>query len=264
MSLFKKALHASPAYQAVKLGSKITQKHDEQKQQVTPPTTQTPQTDEKSPGFFDNLKQKADENNAKMKVKQQGRKDEKVATQEARGKELGYVAISYMGGYDTQRRYNAKLRFYENQVEYSSMGKPVKDLVIPASEVASIEVGGQQQTNSRISVTRMATLGIFSLAAPKRTKIKDTAVTLGLKDGRQVFFHTKQLTEFEVHGKLANAISYYHSLQAKQAASQQPVNSPTLPPTDNASEIMKYATLYKRGAITEAEYQAKKQQLLGL
>ena len=199
---------------------------------------------------------------SKYQIERDERKATKAALANTRGKELGYVAVSYIGGYDGQRRFNAKLRFYENQVEYSSMGKPVKDLVIPASEVASIEVGGQQQTNSRISVTRMATLGVFSLAAPKRTKIKDTSVTIGLKDGRQVFFHTKMYTEFEVHTKLANAISYYHQLQVKQDNQQATVN--TTGTTDNAAEIMKYATLLKRGVITQEEYQAKKRQLLGL
>jgi hypothetical protein len=189
------------------------------------------------------------------------RKAEKSALADTRGKELGYVAIAYIGGYDDQKRFSAKLRFYEKQIEYSQLGKPVKGLVINASDIKSIEIGGQQQTTSRLSVTRMATLGVFSLAAPKRTKIKDTSITIGLKDGRQILFHTKELTEFEVHSKLANAVSYYHQLQASQ--NQQTTDSPTAP-TDNAAEIMKYSTLLKRGMITQEEYQAKKRQLLGL
>ena len=73
-------------------------------------------------------------------------------------------------------------------------------------------------------------------------------------------FHTTKLTEFEVHSKLANAISHYKTLQVAQTNQQQPQT----PLTDNAQEILKYATLYKKGAITEGEYQAKKRQLLGL
>lgn len=194
-----------------------------------------------------------------FKVLRDERKAEKDALADTRGKELGYVSISYIGGYDDQRRFNAKLRFYEKQIEYSQLSKPVKGLVINASDVKSIEIGGQSQTTSRLSVTRMATLGVFSLAAPKRTKIKDTSVTIGMKDGRQILFHTKDLTEFEVHSKLANAISYFHQLQASQQATDNPTT-----PTDNAAEIMKYATLLKRGVITQEEYQAKKRQLLGL
>lgn len=198
-------------------------------------------------GFLDNIKQKQEE--AKVK------KDELT---EVRGKQLGYVSIGYVGGYDDQRRFNAKLCFYENQVEYSQFGKPVKDLVIKSKDIASIEVTGQQQTNSRISVTRMATLGVFSLAAPKRTTVKEASVVIGLKDGKQVFFHTKLLTEFEVHQKLANAISYYHSVQPAQAS--QPVTQGI----SNADELEKLAALKEKGIITQDEFDAKKKQLLGL
>jgi len=218
----------------------------------------------KHPNRFADFKAKQDERQARLKTERQEHKAESQATKDAleaaRGKELGHVSISYVGGYDNDRRFNAKLRLYEKQIEYSQLGKPVKGLVIPATDIVSLEVTGQQQTNSRLSVTRMATLGVFSLAAPKRTKVKDASVIIGLKDGREVMFHTTNYTEFEVHSKLANAISHYKSLQVAQTNQQQV----QVPPTDNAQEILKYAALYKRGAITEAEYQAKKRHLLGL
>ncbi len=209
------------------------------------------------------IKQDHNERMSKLKTERDERKSKEQAAKDlvlqTRGKELGYVKINYVGGYDNQKRYSAKLCFYEKQIIYSYLGQPVKDLIIDASDVGSIEVGGQQQTNSRISVTRMATLGVFSLAAPKRSTVKDTSVVIGLKDGRQVFFHTKDLSEFEVHSKLANAISHYHRLQAAQ---QQPESNPQ--PIDSANQILKYAELKKRGVITEDEFQAKKKQLLGL
>jgi len=200
-------------------------------------------------GFFDDVEKRRAKNKAYLA---------KLA--QARGRELGHVSITYMGGFNNKKRSNGKLFVYENLVIFSQIGVP--HLVINASDITGIEVGGQQQTNSRISITRMATLGVFSLAAPKRTKIKDTTVILSLKDGQQVFFHTKMFTEFEVHGKLANAISYYHRLQLAKASQQQAVSQ--APPTDNAREIMKYAILRKRGVITEEEFQTKKKQLLGL
>lgn len=188
------------------------------------------------------------------------REAEANAIKQARGNELGYVKIGYVGGYDNQKRTSAKLVFYEHRIEYSLYGQIQKDLVIDGNDVIGIEIGGQQQTNSRISVTRMATLGVFSLAAPKRSTVKDAAVVISLKDGRQIYFHTQYLTEFEVHSKLANAISYYS--QQQQAKGQQENNAQAT--NDAATEIMKYATLRKRGVITEDEFQAKKKQLLGL
>lgn len=200
-----------------------------------------------------------DKNKAKREADKAEVQAKKTAITQARGQELGYVSISYVGGYDNQSRYNAKLCFYENQIEYSQFGKPIKDLVIRSSEVDSIEITGQQQTNSRLSVTRMATLGVFSLAAPKKTTVKEASVVIGIKDGRQVFFHTKALSEFEVHQKLANAISYYHSRQAAKTAQPQPVQSGS-----SADELEKLAALKEKGIITQEEFDAKKKQLLGL
>jgi len=197
------------------------------------------------------------EQNAKWEQAKQVRSDAKAEKQAAkaanvaaRGKELGYVKLTFIGGYDERRRYTGKLYFYENQVEFRTFGEVVKDIVIPASDVGGIEIGGQQQTTSRITATRMLALGVFSLAAPKKTSVKDATVILSLKDGRQVMFHTKTYTEFEVHSKLANAISYYHQLRAKQQLAQlQPSNS--ISQTDSATLLMKYDTLRKRGVITD-------------
>jgi len=198
-------------------------------------------------GLFDNIKQKQSDAKAK-----------KEATNEERGKELGNVSISYVGGYDDQKRFNAKLCFYENQIEYSQFGQPVKGLVIKASDVGSIEVGGQEQVKSRLSLTRMATLGVFSLAAPKRSSVKDTSVVIVLKDNRQVFFHTKDLTEFDVHSKLANAISYYHAKVGGTTSGQtNPANQ-----GNNLDQLEKLADLKSKGIITQEEFDKKKSELL--
>lgn len=190
----------------------------------------------------------------KAKEKRDEAKGKRDETAKLRGDEIGHVSIGYVGGYDNQKRYSAKLCFYENQIEYSQFGKLVKDLVIKSSDVIGIEVTGQQQTNSRLSVTRMATLGVFSLAAPKRTTIKEASVIISLKDGKQVFFHTKTLSESEVHQKLANAISYYHSLQSSRTGQPQIYSM--------ADEIEKLAKLKENGVITQAEFDKKKAELL--
>lgn len=202
-------------------------------------------------GLLDKLKQKQAEN----KVKQHDLK-------QTRGMELGHVVIEYAGGYDDKKRFNAKLCFYENQIEYSQFGKPVKGLIINASDVSSIEVSGQQQMKIRLTVTRMATLSVFSLAAPKRTTTKDASVVIGLKDGRQILFHSKSYSEFEVHSKLANAISYYHRLQVRATSDIPEV--PSSHDDDSAIQIARFAGLKARGIITEKEFIQKKKQLLGL
>lgn len=185
------------------------------------------------------------------------KKAEKAATDERRGKKLGEALLDYKGGLGPEYKSTSTggwLRCYENELYYKK-----RNITIPTNQIISFEVTGQQQTNSRISVTRMATLGVFSLAAPKRSKVKEASVYIGLRDGKQLFFHTDRHTESDVHQKLADAISYYRSLQANQQTTDNQTSS-----IDNAAEIMKYATLLKRGVITQEEYQAKKRQLLGL
>jgi hypothetical protein len=160
----------------------------------------------------------------------------KDTVQAARGRELGHISVEYKGGYDDQKRGRAKLYFYEQQIVYGFNGKPAKGLIMQASDVTSLEVTGQQQYAGSTNVSLW----------------QSSLVTVGLKNGRIVSFKASNTPPGRVSDKLANAISYYHSLQAQA------------PSTDNAQEIMKYATLYKKGAITAEEYQAKKRQLLGL
>ena len=205
----------------------------------------------------------------KLGSQEEEKKEERIAKiaeiNSKTGSLLGQMSISYVGGFDPKYKSDADrssslgtLYCYQKIIYY---GKRNNSFAILSNNIVSFEIRGQQQTSSRLSVTRMVALGIFSLAAPKRNTAKDTSIIIGLKDGRQILFHTTASTEFEVHSKLANAISYYHSLQAAQT-SQQMASSQTIP-TDSAAEIMKYATLRKRGVITEVEFQAKKKQLLG-
>ena len=190
----------------------------------------------------------------------------KATAAQSRGKLLGRVYVAYVGGFDLDHKANTGvystpgwLNCYENEVYYK---KRNNDITIPSDQIVSFEVSGET-SRSRLSVTRMAALGVFSLAAPKRSK--DASVIIGLRDGRQVLFHTKHYDTSRVHRTLADAISHYSRLQAGQAGQagqQQTAVQSTA--SDPAKEIMKYATLRKRGVITEEEFQTKKRELLGL
>ncbi len=193
------------------------------------------------------------------KVAKQERKAVEAARIEARGKKLGYVFVKYIGGYDPQHKktfFEGWLNCYENEVEYKDRG-----IAIPANQIVSFEITGKEQTNTRLSVTRMVTLGVFSLAAPKRSTKKEAAIYVGLKDGRQLMFQTTNLTESDVHRKLASAISHYSSLQAEQNNHQQSAPTQTL---DVAGEIARFAELQKQGILTDDEFETKKKQLLNL
>lgn len=193
------------------------------------------------------------------KVAKQERKAVEAARIKDRGKKLGYVFVKYIGGYDPQHKktfFEGWLNCYENEVEYKDRG-----IAISADQIVSFEITGKEQTNARLSVTRMVTLGVFSLAAPKRSTKKEASIFIGLKDGRRLMFQTNSLTESDVHRKLASAISHYSSLQANQSSHQQSIPTQTL---DAAGEIARFADLNKQGILTDDEFETKKKQLLNL
>lgn len=195
---------------------------------------------------------------AANKIAKQERKAAETERIKTRGKKLGYVYVKYIGGYSPQDKktfFEGWLNCYENEVEYKDRG-----ISIPANQIVSFEITGKEQTNVRLSATRIVTLGVFSLAAPKRSTKKEASIFIGLKDGRRIMFQTTSLTESDVHRKLASAVSQYSNLQANQNQ-QQTIPTQTL---DVAGEIARFADLKKQGILTDDEFEAKKKQLLNL
>lgn len=209
-----------------------------------------------------NLAHKKEERRAARVAKEASKQElkaTKAARIEARGKKLGYVFVKYIGGYSSHHKktfFEGWLNCYENELEYKD-----RDIAISADQIVSFEITGKEQTNSRLSVTRMLTLGIFSLAAPKRSTKKEASIYIGLRDGRRLMFQTNSLTESDVHRKLASAISHYSSLQARHDNPQQSAPAQTL---DVAGAIARFADLRKQGILTDDEFEAMKKQLLNL
>jgi Short C-terminal domain len=223
---------------------------------VTPQTEPTTEPQGASLGWRDKWKASREAASARGEE----RKAEKAELANIRGKELARALLGYAGGFDTDHTTNAgslslegTLYCFENQVEYH---KRNNDFGFSSDQIVHVEVGGQQQINSRISVTRMAALGVFSLAAPKRTTTKEAFVVFELADGRNVLFQTTTSTPFDMQRKLANAISFYNS---RRTANVRPATSATAGELD---QLEKLADLRDRGVITEQEFQDKKKQLL--
>jgi Short C-terminal domain len=184
----------------------------------------------------------------------------KASLEEARGDFLGNIKIGYAGGLGKEFKNDAKhpsaygtLSIYARRVEYSH---PSNSFIIKADAITSIEVGGQELVTSRVTATRLLTLGVFALAAPKKSKVKQANVIIELDEGEQVLFQTTLLSNFDVQRELADAVSHFNR---HHATNQRAADS-----LDPAKEIMRYAILHKHGAITDEEFQAKKEQLLGL
>jgi hypothetical protein len=67
---------------------------------------------------------------------------------------------------------------------------------IPRESVEEVAFDDKSQITQRLTATRMVTLGLFALAAPKKSKIKEWCVAIRWTDGRGL----KRSTVFEFSG----------------------------------------------------------------
>lgn len=139
---------------------------------------------------------------------------------------------------------------------------------------------GKIDTTQRLTVTRMATLGIFSLAAPKKQKsgnigwkfldvlhttTGDISIESDIDSGNtgsgSMGDMTRNLTQMTINKRKSNSISIRHLVaeNAKGKSDKSVNNFGT-----SADELEKYAKLRDQGVITNEEFEAKKRQLLNL
>lgn len=157
---------------------------------------------------------------------------------------------------------------------------------IPWAQVADIIVEGPDQAASRVTATRLVSMGVFALAAKKKSK--SAVIIVVLKNGEEACFHTEKLTATEVRAKLSPVISQLHRVTALAQAQPQPVatapptpaqptvqlapepaqqsNGGPTPESDGglfvADELMKLAQLRDAGVITEEQFTAQRDKLM--
>jgi len=142
---------------------------------------------------------------------------------------------------------------YEKTVRY-----PVKGLV------ARVEEGGT--VNRRMTVTRMATLGLAAAALPKRLDDRETYFTI---EGPQtVIVHqipVKKNPTFGVEArKFAAQVNRLGGAASADMASgaPEPEQANRTPDADIVKQIEQLAALRDAGHLTEDEFAAKKAELL--
>jgi len=167
MSLFKKALNASPAYQAVKLGSKLNQQHSEQKQQ-----------------------------------KQQEQQQKVAETEDTRGNKLGSMAAIFMGGYNEHKHAVGSIVFYQKQTEFKVALSQKRSFAIPNTSITDVTFEGKDEVIQQRTITR----NILLAGKSKQQAVKDTYMNIALTDGQQVTFHIKDKSPLELKAKLANVV----------------------------------------------------------
>ena len=131
---------------------------------------------------------------------------------------------------------------------------------IPWSVIVALEVEGPEQASQRVTVTRALAVGVFALAAKKKSKA--AVLIVRTQDGEEALFQTEKYTAPELRTKLTPFIS---QLRVAQAQSPAPVEAakPSGVDSDPVEQIRKLGELRDQGLLTPEEFEAKKTELLG-
>jgi hypothetical protein len=166
---------------------------------------------------------------------------------------LPVTKCDYLGGWSEHPKGHS-----DNQLEIDAAGLRYKGfktiLLIPWDQVEAIEVEGPDQASKRVSAGRVMMIGVFALAAKK--SVKSAVLTITMKSGEQAVFQTHEWMALDLKAKLSPVLS-----QLRQLPAATPSATPA-PALSSADEIRKLAELRDAGILTEAEFQAKKAELL--
>ena len=184
-------------------------------------------------------------------------KETRERNKQVNGKQIAWLLnVDYIGGVDFPQTKGGSLVFYEKRIRYEK----IKYLFsIELGEITDISIEGRQEISRRVTLTRFLTTGIFAFALTKKSKDKEAFIVITLDNGSELGFHTNRYSDTELKNRLFPIITFVR----QRAASRQ--QSTTSTSDDQALiTIEKLSELKDKGIITEAEFAAKKKQLLGL
>lgn len=210
MSLFKKASHATPAYQAVKLGTKINQQHAEQSLQPVA----------------------AAKTNQKIK-------------------KLRFTHAKYLGGHTALgRKRSGDLVLTAEAIGIGvGLGSGPKHAALPWSDVASVSI-----TSPPNNVA-----GLGGLIRSQSI----TDITVRTKDNMFAYYQVVGKAKQAVLAK-STALLQAVGVPFSDDPTQQSSTTPIAQNNDVTQQLTQLSKLKEQGILTEAEFTAKKKQILGL
>ena len=125
--------------------------------------------------------------------------------------------------------------------------------------ISDIYLDRKTNISQRLTATRILTLGIFSLAAPKSTKTEEYCLVIEWNDESEIIQNT--IFEFSGDGSANFANSAFSELK-KHIQPNKISNLSTT--SSSADEILKLSKLKDDGIISAEEFEAKKKKLLDL
>lgn len=168
-----------------------------------------------------------------------------------------FLFVDYKGGHPQLNK--------ECKVELTITNKAVKmvfgskEIQIEFNDIDKISFETIEQINSRITATRLATLGVFALALKKKEKDTIKYVTIDFHDdiGIEQTTVLGGRTAETIYSRLYSAFSNYK----KQNKDNEKLESKSQNPYE---ELKKIKELLDLGIITQEEFDVKKKELLNL
>jgi hypothetical protein len=187
--------------------------------------------------------------------------DEAIWKSKSSVKDFWLLETAYLGGWSG----HPKTHGDTNSLEFKKDGIKYKKtfgtrFVIPWDQVVAIDVVGPDSPSDRVTATRLATIGVFAFAAKKKSGM--AAVLVELTSGEEAIFRTEKVSAAELRMKLLPITTRLDKLAADKV---EPVTQTEVaaPPFSVADELMKLAQLRDQGIITEEQFEAQRDKLLG-
>jgi hypothetical protein len=114
-----------------------------------------------------------------------------------------------------------------------------------------LELDGPDNLNSRITATRLVTLGVFAFAAKKKTG--ESYAFFTLHDGSPVIIEFPKTSYLQLKAIFAPYISKVAQQVTEDKHSQ-----------GSTEQLKEFASLLEQGLITQEDYDSAKKQILGI
>jgi hypothetical protein len=173
-------------------------------------------------------------------------------------KTIKYTTAQYVGGHPSYPKKKSGILIFTDTavgIRIDAFGSTPKGAVLKWSDIASVEIGGQQVGQSRLGATLL--FGEIGALAASGSKNQATVV-VHTKDGQAAYYIISKKSAIEVKAQLTpllQAVKIPFTEQLQQATPTTPIAT---------DELEKLAKLKEQGILTDEEFTAKKKQLLGL
>lgn len=171
-------------------------------------------------------------------------------------KTIKYNYAQYVGGHPKYRKKKRGLLIFTATavgIHNNAFSSKPKEAVLNWSDVASVEIGGQQVGQSRLGATLL--FGEIGALAASGSKNQAT-IAVHTKDEQVAYYVINKQSAIEVRAQLTPLLKAVGVPFTEQTQST-PANSA-------ADELEKLAKLKEQGVLTPEEFEAKKKQLLNL